>query len=156
MVSSHKASAGSGNQLPQALLSANLELSQRMGKLFQENNQRWGEFVAKAFGESKGNMEKLLKLNNGQFQGQTLNDLLEGLSQCANCNRELAQRALENQQLFMSGLTEILQQWQQQSTEMAGNANAIPWNNMFADMMKQMNAGFLLFNPNAKEAAKEK
>ncbi|NLY33873.1 MAG: hypothetical protein GX040_04060 [Alcaligenaceae bacterium] len=156
MVSNHKAATQSGGQLSQNLLSANMELSQQMGKLFQENNQRWGEFIAKAFGEGQGNMEKLLKVNNGQLQGQTLNDLMDGLSQCANCNRVLAQQALENQKLFMSGMTEILQQWQQRSSVLAGDANAIPWNNMFADMVKQMSAGFLPFNANWHEKEERK
>lgn len=158
MVSNTKASTHSGNQFPQDLFSANLELSQQMGKLFQENNQRWSEFIARAFGEGRENMEKLLQANNGngQLQGQTLNDLMEGLSQCANCNRALAQQALENQKLFMSGLTGILQQWQQQSAGLAGNANAMPWNNMFTDMIKQMNASFLPLNGNQNEKEENK
>jgi len=166
MVTNHKASTNSGhsgnsghsshagNQLPQTLLSANMELSQRMGALFQENNQRWSEFVARAFGEGRGNMGKLLNISNGHLYGQALNDLMEGLSQCANCNRILAQQALENQKLFMSGLTEILLQWQQRSSVVPGDAGDMPWNNMFADMIKQMNANFLLFNANQNEKRK--
>lgn len=156
MVTNHKAATQSGSQLPQNLFNANMELSRQMGKLFQENNQRWSDFIAKAFGEGRGNMEKLLKVNNGQLQGQTLNDLMDGLSQCANCNRVLAQQALENQKLFMSGMTEILQQWQQQSSALAGDANTMPWNNMFADMFKQMSTGFLPFNTNWHEKEESK
>ncbi|MBV4397923.1 hypothetical protein KU392_11775 [Advenella alkanexedens] len=162
MGTNNKASTYSDGQLSQNLFNANMELSRQMGKLFQENNQRWGEFIAAAFGESRANMEKLLNINNDPLRGQAFNDLMVSLSQCANGNRALTQQALENQRLFLSGMAEILQQWQRQSVALADGANTMPWNNMFADMFKQLNAGFLPFNylvnanRHEKEEVKEK
>lgn len=156
MNADNKSLADSGNQLPQTLLDANIELSRRMGKLIQENNQRWSEFVAKAFGEGRGNMEKLLSQNNGYAPEQTLNDFMQNLTQCAACNQALAQQALENQKAFMSALTHAWQHWQQQSIGMAGNMNAAPWNNMFADLLKQMNSSFVPFKAGANEDSNPK
>ncbi|NLY65104.1 MAG: hypothetical protein GX070_09165 [Alcaligenaceae bacterium] len=125
----------SANYLPLALFRVNLDFARHMGKLFQDNNQRRAEFAIQACDREKSASGGALADNKENNAGFVL-----AIAQNAAVNQGLMHKALENQQAFLAGLNQALQDWQKEAAAAIGQGgNVVFWSKQYEDFFKRLN-----------------
>ncbi|WP_211369399.1 phasin family protein [Pseudoxanthomonas kalamensis] len=115
----------SKTELPLSLYKANLELQVKIGRLIQESGQQWLDYgnrlIGDSIAESNAEMDELLQAQDWQqLASLPAESLWRQLQQRVGDSQAVAQIAVNAQNAFASGLQQILQDWQYETTHLLG------------------------------------
>ena len=129
------------NQLPLALVRAQMAFWTHAGELMQENRGRWLELaehsLARDAGEAQAETTEALQATEwSQLSSLPMNTGWRLLNQSVGHTQDLALTAINNQTALAAGLQRALAEWQHDTASaLTQTRNAMPFSGLLADMV---------------------